>query len=75
MEEKEKYAFIEDGARVWWEDPEEGLSSGVYEVFGTEGEAVEDGSDIVRISDGLSEAEVLACELKPAAEEMKKDKI
>lgn len=63
-----KYAFVRNGARVWWEDPE-GETSGWYEVtldkpleeLETKGELQED--TILTISNGTSEAEVWLCEL------------
>jgi len=66
------YDFIEVGAKVWWEDPDQGISSGWYEVVSIGDEELMDEYDsrdefiddmVILISNGHSEAEVPACEL------------
>jgi len=47
--------------RVYWSDPEEDLSSGLYTV--TDAGLSTDSDAIIFISNGRTEAEVLACEL------------
>lgn len=57
------YNFIKVGAQVRWNDPENGLSSGVYEIICTP-EVIEDDS-IILIASDYSEAEVYPNELEP----------
>lgn len=56
------------GQRVFWNDPDEGHSSGVYTIYRLPDDELEDseldGSDIIHISDDFSEAEVYRFELE-----------
>lgn len=58
---------LKKGAEVWWSDPDNGYSSGVYEVVeirtDEDDDALYDGT-IILISNGKSEAEVQAWELQ-----------
>lgn len=57
------YEFIKEGAQVLWNDPDNGLSSGEYEVVSAP-EIIEDDS-IILIASDYSEAEVYPGELEP----------
>lgn len=69
------YRFAINGAKVWWNDPAK-ETSGVYEIydsplqFDNHGELTVELEDnlldtIIKISNGVSEAEVPLCELTP----------
>ena len=53
------YDFIKIGNKVFWHDPDGGLSDGVYQVVDVP-EEIEEDSIIL-----ISEAEVFAAELSP----------
>jgi hypothetical protein len=59
---------IEVGDKVYWNDPDQGLSSGVYEVaeIQTESGLIEYPDDIILITNGNSEAQVYLHELTSA---------
>lgn len=76
------YRFAVNGAKVWWNDPED-ETSGVYEIFDSPlefdawGELTSELDDclldtIIKISNGVSEAEVPLCELTPVYPDLKK---
>ena len=58
------YDFIKAGSKVFWHDPDGGLSDGVYQVVDVPEEIEED--SIILIASDYSEAEVFAAELSPA---------
>ena len=53
------YDFIKAGSKVFWHDPDGGLSDGVYQVVYVEEDS------IILIASDYSEAEVFAAELSP----------
>ena len=55
--------FIKTGNKVFWHDPDGGLSDGVYQVVDVPEEIEED--SIILIASDYSEAEVFAAELSP----------
>lgn len=57
------YDFIKAGSKVFWHDPDGGLSDGVYQVVDVPKEIEED--SIILIASDYSEAEVFAAELLP----------
>ena len=57
------YDFIKAGSKVFWHDPDGGLSDGVYQVVDVPEEIEED--SIILIASDYSEAEVFAAELSP----------
>lgn len=57
------YDFIKIGNKVFWHDPDGGLSDGVYQVVDVPEEIEED--SIILIASDYSEAEVFAAELSP----------
>jgi hypothetical protein len=66
------YDFIKVGAKVWWEDPDQGISSGWYEVIDIGDEELMNEYDsrdefiddmVILITNGVGEAEVPASEL------------
>ena len=57
------YDFIKAGSKVFWHDPDGGLSDGVYQVVDVPEEIEED--SIILIALDYSEAEVFAAELSP----------
>ena len=59
-------ANLKIGDEVWWNDPDNGFSSGYYKITGihTESGKIEYENDIVFISNGSSQAEVFAHELE-----------
>lgn len=71
MDDNSPY-WLKVGSKVWWNDPDHDFSSGEYEII-----EIRDGRDendgdcgfnddtIILISNGCSEAEVWACELRP----------
>ena len=50
------YNFIKAGSKVFWHDPDGGLSDGVYQI---------EEDSIILIASDYSEAEVFAAELSP----------
>lgn len=58
-----KYDFIKQGNLLFWHDPDNGLSDGVYRVVSTP-EIIEEDSIILIAMEG-TEAEVFASELSP----------
>lgn len=58
-----KYDFIKTGNLLYWNDPDNGISSGGYKVISVPEEVYED--SIILIASDHSEAEVLASELSP----------
>lgn len=58
-----KYDFIKEGNVLFWHDPDNGLSDGVYQVVSVP-EVIEDDSIILIAASG-SEAEVYPTELSP----------
>lgn len=58
-----KYDFIKNGNLLYWNDPDNGISSGDYKVISAPEEVYED--SIILIASDHSEAEVLASELSP----------
>lgn len=61
---------IKIDGKVWWNDPDNGKSSGVYEVCSIKAEPGEGMSEdtVVLIDNGYSEAEVLYGELLPLSD-------
>ena len=60
-----KFDFIKPGRKVFWRDPDHGISSGEYEVVSVP-EVIEKDSVIMIASEKfLSEAEVYPSELQP----------
>lgn len=57
------YDFIKAGSKVFWHDPDGGLSDGVYQVVDVPEEIEED--SIILIASDYSEAEVFPAELSP----------
>lgn len=59
-------ANLKVGDEVWWNDPDNGISSGYYTITGihTESGVIEYANDIVFISNGTTQAEVFAHELE-----------
>ena len=57
------YDFIKKGNKVFWHDPDCGLSDGLYEVISVP-EEIEDDS-IILIASDYSEAEVFPTKLSP----------
>lgn len=57
------YDFIKAGSKVFWHDPDGGLSDGVYQVVDVP-EVIEEDS-IILIASDYSEAEVFLAELSP----------
>ena len=59
-------ANLKVGDKVWWNDPDNGFSSGFYTITGihTESGVIEYSDDIVFISNGTTQAEVFAHELE-----------
>jgi len=57
------YDFIRIGNKVFWHDPEGGLSDDVYQVVDVPEEIEED--SIILIASDYSEAEVFPAELSP----------
>lgn len=58
-----KYDFIRNGNLLFWNDPDNGLSSGTYKVISAPSNIEED--SIILIASDHSEAEVIASELSP----------
>ena len=58
-----KYDFIKNGNLLYWNDPDNGISSGDYKVISAPEEVYE--YTIILIASDQSEAEVLASELSP----------
>ncbi|OYP59264.1 hypothetical protein [Prevotella sp. P3-122] len=58
-----KYDFIKAGNLLYWNDPDNGISSGDYKVISVPEEVHED--SIILIASRHSEAEVFASELSP----------
>lgn len=58
-----KFDFIKAGNLLYWNDPDNGISSGDYKVISVPEEVYED--SIILIASDHSEAEVLASELSP----------
>lgn len=58
-----KYDFIKAGNLLYWNDPDNGISSGDYKVISVPEEVHED--SIILIASRYSEAEVFASELSP----------
>lgn len=58
-----KYDFIKVGKLLYWDDPDNGISSGEYRVVSSPKKVYED--SIILIECDYSEAEVFASELSP----------
>lgn len=58
-----KYDFIKNGNTIYWNDPDNGKSSGRFKVISAPEDLDED--SIILIASDYSEAEVLASELSP----------
>lgn len=58
-----RFDFIKNGNLLYWNDPDNGISSGDYKVISAPEEVYED--TIILIASDYSEAEVLASELSP----------
>lgn len=58
-----KYDFIKAGNLLYWNDPDNGISSGDYKVISVPEEVYED--SVILIASRHSEAEVFASELSP----------
>ena len=58
-----KFDFIKPGRKVFWRDPDHGISSGEYEVVSVP-EGIEKDS-VIMIASEFSEAEVYPSELQP----------
>lgn len=58
-----RFDFIKNGNLLYWNDPDNGKSTGDYKVISTPKEVYED--SIILIASDYSEAEVLASELTP----------
>lgn len=58
-----RFDFIKNGNVLWWHDPDNGLSDGVYTVVSAPEEIKED--SIILIASDDSEAEVFPTELSP----------
>lgn len=64
-----KYSFIKAGSNVKWNDPDRGISSGIYQVsniVSDKGEEIEDDT-LIFIANSQTEATVFAHELSPYA--------
>ena len=58
-----KFDFIKPGRKVFWRDPDHGISSGEYEVVSVP-EVIEKDS-VIMIASEFSEAEVYPSEVQP----------
>lgn len=59
----DRFGFIKNGNLLYWNDPDNGISSGDYKVISAPEEVYED--SLILIASDHSEAEVLASELSP----------
>ena len=55
------------GSEVFWHDPDNNISSGIYRIVDINSETgyIETGDDIIYITNGASDAEVIPSEIGP----------